>query len=102
MQLGNRSPAVMKMKKGNKLLPFFILDEITSSSKSDGRKNLAAFQRNVFRVCGLVVIVMGTDSKVSNLVTPAGGSYSRTHRWMSLVPRFPSYQMMKLERDKKD
>ena len=42
-----------KMKAEGKVLPFFVLDEMTPNMNIDGGgKNLAAFQRNVFRVCG--------------------------------------------------
>ncbi|UIZ21110.1 hypothetical protein KXD40_000080 [Peronospora effusa] len=82
-----------KMKAENKVLPFFVLDEMTPNMNIDGGgKNLAAFQRNVFRVCGLVVIVMGTDAKITNLVGQAGGSYTLNHSWMTIISRFPPYQ----------
>lgn len=55
---------------------------------------MAAFQRNVFRVCGLVVIVMGTDAKISCLIAQSGDSYHVWHKWMSIVPQFPSYQIV--------
>ncbi|KAE9060888.1 hypothetical protein PF005_g31669, partial [Phytophthora fragariae] len=85
-----------ELTREEKLLPFFILDEMTSNANiAAGGKNVAAFQRNVFRACGLVVIVMGTDSKISNLVSQSVGSYSETrHQWMSVVPRFPPYQVV--------
>ncbi|POM58233.1 Crinkler (CRN) family protein [Phytophthora palmivora] len=53
-----------KMIAKKKNLPFFILDEMSLNENKDGGRNLAAFQLNVFRVCELVVIVMGTDVKV--------------------------------------
>ncbi|KAG9406238.1 hypothetical protein AC1031_002562 [Aphanomyces cochlioides] len=40
-----------------KVLPFFILDEMNVDDTK--RRNVAAFQRNVFCACGLVVILMG-------------------------------------------
>jgi hypothetical protein len=82
-----------RMKEEKKLIPFFILDEMTPNSNQDGQK-LAAFQRNVFRACQLLVIVMGTDSKISDLVEQSSQSYNEEHTWMALVPRFPRYQLM--------
>ena len=57
------------MKAEGKVLPFFVLDEMSLNMNIDGGewKNLVAFQRNVFRVCGLVVIVMGTDATITTL-----------------------------------
>ncbi|UIZ20494.1 hypothetical protein KXD40_001449 [Peronospora effusa] len=82
-----------KMKKDGKLLPFFVLDEMMPNVNSDGGgKNIAAFQRNVFRVCGLVVVVMGTNAKITNLVGQSEGSYYEEHAWMTVMSRFPSYQ----------
>lgn len=70
---------------------FFILDEMSPDSATG--KRVAAFQRNIFRVCGLVVFFMGTNSKITNLVTHSLHSYEDEHRWLALVPRFPSYQL---------
>ncbi|UIZ20907.1 hypothetical protein KXD40_001422 [Peronospora effusa] len=82
-----------KMKKDGKFLPFFVLDEMMPNVNSDGGgKNIAAFQRNVFRVCGLVVVVMGTNAKITNLVGQSKGSYYGEHAWMTVMSRFPSYQ----------
>ncbi|KAF0687601.1 Aste57867_20667 [Aphanomyces stellatus] len=72
------------IKNLDKLLPFFILDEMSPNVKIAGGKNSAAFQRNIFRVCGLVVFVMGTNSKVTNLVAHSTGSYSEMHLWMAI------------------
>ena len=74
-------------------MPFFVLGEMTLNMNIDGGgKNLVAFQRNVFRVCGLVVIVMGTDATITNLIDQSGGSYGRTHAWMTVISRFPPHQ----------
>ncbi|OQS01900.1 Crinkler (CRN) family protein, partial [Thraustotheca clavata] len=59
---------VHNMKNTGRKLPFFILDEMVPNSDGLIEKNLSAFQRNVFRSCYLVVIVMGTNSKISNLI----------------------------------
>ncbi|KAL8007258.1 hypothetical protein Plhal703r1_c04g0022731 [Plasmopara halstedii] len=57
-----------KMKAEKKKLLFFVLDEMTCNANIDaGGKQMAAFQRNVFRVCGLVAVIMGIDSKITNL-----------------------------------
>ena len=86
---------IADMKLKNKKLPFFILDEMPPNMNvNSGGKNKAAFQRNVFRVCSLVVFVMGTDSKVTNLIAQAMGSYAEEHFWMAIVPRFPPYQFV--------
>ncbi|KAE8895319.1 hypothetical protein PF003_g20690 [Phytophthora fragariae] len=86
------------MKSSGKVLPFFILDEMTPNTNMDGGgMNMAAFQRNVFRTCGLVVIVMGTDAKITNLIDQSGGSYKQTHMWMTIVPRFPPNLPVALE-----
>ncbi|OQR83997.1 crinkler (CRN) family protein [Thraustotheca clavata] len=63
-------------------------------------KNLPAFQRNVFRSCKLVVMVMGTDSRVTNLIKQSEGSRTEPHKWMSLIPRFPKYQLQVKEAQK--
>ncbi|RQM12257.1 hypothetical protein DD237_008544 [Peronospora effusa] len=82
-----------KMKTDGKVLPFFVLDEMMPNMNiGGGGMNLAAFQRNVFRVCGLVVIVMGTDAKVTDLVDQSVGSYTERHAWMTVISRFPLYQ----------
>ncbi|EGZ24227.1 hypothetical protein PHYSODRAFT_296374 [Phytophthora sojae] len=39
-------------------------------------------------------MVMGTDSKITNLVNHSHGSSGSPHQWMSVVPRFPSYRIM--------
>ncbi|KAF4030884.1 hypothetical protein GN244_ATG17305 [Phytophthora infestans] len=75
-----------------KVLPFFILDEMTPSGEIPNMMKLAAFQRNVFRACGLVVIVMGTDAKISNLVSQSQHSRTGSHWWMTVVSSFPTYQ----------
>ncbi|UIZ21926.1 hypothetical protein KXD40_008929 [Peronospora effusa] len=82
-----------KMKAEGKVLPFFVLDEMMPNIRMNGGgMNLAAFQRNVFRVCGLVVIVMGTDAKVTDLVVQSLGSHTERHAWMTVISRFPPYQ----------
>ncbi|KAL3667217.1 hypothetical protein V7S43_007452 [Phytophthora oleae] len=88
-----------KIVADGKVLPFFILDEMTpnDNTESCAGMKVAAFQRNVFRACGLVVVVMGTDSKITDLVDQSGGSYTEEHMWMSIVSRFPSHQLMVLE-----
>lgn len=55
---------------------------------------MAAFQLNVFRACGLMVIVMGADAKISYLMERMTQSYSGELEWMSLIPRFPSYEIL--------
>ncbi|EGZ29986.1 hypothetical protein PHYSODRAFT_469425 [Phytophthora sojae] len=85
--------------KGNKL-PFFILDEMPPDS--DGGLNEAAFQRNVFRACGLLVMLMGTDSKITNLVNHSTKSSGAAHQWVSVVPRFPSYQLLLFTQNEKN
>ncbi|KAL8017398.1 hypothetical protein Plhal710r2_c023g0096471 [Plasmopara halstedii] len=55
---------------------------------------MAVFQLNVFRVCSLVVFIMITYSKNTNLVLQCGGSYKPSHKYMLLVPQFPRYQLM--------
>ena len=74
--------------------PFFILDEL--QSKNNHEKNLydLAFMRNVFRVCGLVVIVMGTDTVITNICD--SGSASRavdSKEWMYLISTFPDFKL---------
>jgi hypothetical protein len=84
---------IARMKEEKKLIPFFILDEMTVNSDPDTQK-LAAFQRNVFRACHLVVVLMGTDAKINELIYRTSQSYCETVPWMALVPRFPRYQLM--------
>ncbi|CAK4196840.1 unnamed protein product [Aphanomyces euteiches] len=57
---------IARMKSKKKEVPFFILDEMHTSSSG---KIMAAFQRNVFRVCEEI-------------------------RWMTAVSRFPPYQIV--------
>lgn len=72
---------IADMKARNKLLPFFILDETAFDDAKAGEKNMAAFQRNVFRACGLVVIVMGTDAKITtDLFSPVVESCTVTRK----------------------
>lgn len=50
-----------KMKAEKKVLPFFVLDDMSPNENIEyGGMKTAASQRNVFSGCGLVVIVMGT------------------------------------------
>ncbi|KAE9233584.1 hypothetical protein PF004_g9623 [Phytophthora fragariae] len=90
------SEVIEEMKKQKKELPFFILDEmITDDNSVSGGKIRAAFQRNVFRALGLVVLIMGTDSEIAQLMEPPSQhSSGAVHNWMSVVPRFPPYQIM--------
>ncbi|KAH9075446.1 hypothetical protein Ae201684P_004126 [Aphanomyces euteiches] len=67
-----------RMVEKKKVLPFFVLDEMTLNDIEGNQ--IASFQRNVFRVCGLVVILMGTDAKVSNLIAQSTDSY-RSQSW---------------------
>ncbi|KAK1944511.1 hypothetical protein P3T76_004423 [Phytophthora citrophthora] len=80
-----------QMETDGKVLPFFILDEMRPSRKD---KKVSAFQLNVFRACGLIVVVMGTDGNISNLVTKARHSRSNPCWWMSVVSSFPTYQFI--------
>ncbi|KAH9104113.1 hypothetical protein LEN26_010307 [Aphanomyces euteiches] len=80
------------MVEKKKVLPFFVLDELTLNDVEGNQ--IAAFQRNVFRVCGLVVILMGTDAKESSLTAQSTDSYCTEHLWMAIVPHFPTYCML--------
>jgi hypothetical protein len=73
---------------GERQVPIFILDEMVEY-KTD--KLYAAFSRDVFRVCGLLVVVMGTDSKIANMI--GHGMLSRTfqHKWLCLITKFPLF-----------
>ncbi|OWZ14827.1 Crinkler (CRN) [Phytophthora megakarya] len=85
--------AVMKlMTDEKKTLPFFILDGVAQDTDQHRGKKLPAFQRNIFRCCGLVVIVMGTDAKVTDLVNQSKSSRRTSHKWMTVISRFPPYQ----------
>ncbi|KAG1688451.1 hypothetical protein DVH05_003656 [Phytophthora capsici] len=90
------------MEETGEVLPFFILDEMTPSRDIPNMMKLAAFQRNVFRACGLVVIVMGTDSKISDLVSQSYHGRTDSHWWMSVVSRFPPYQSIASGGSEKD
>ncbi|KAE9357328.1 hypothetical protein PR003_g1827, partial [Phytophthora rubi] len=86
------------IEASGKVLPFFILDEMALNSNMAGAgKNMAAFIRNAFRACGLVVIVMGTDAKITKLIDQSGGNYTEAHMWMAIVPRFPPNLPVALE-----
>lgn len=81
-------------KRGTKL-PFFILDEMAIDTSEE--PDVAAFQQNVFRACDLVVILMATDATITDLYQRLrSGSYADSIPWMSIVPRFPSYQLVLL------
>ena len=84
---------IQQIQEDRKSIPFFIMDEMSPNVNIEGGMNEAAFQRNIFRACGLVVIVMGTDSKITNLVAQSRGSYNEPHLWMGLVSTFPKYQL---------
>ncbi|KAL7685561.1 hypothetical protein Plhal304r1_c030g0097681 [Plasmopara halstedii] len=63
-----------------------------------GGMNTAAFQRNVFRACVLVVIVMGTDSKMT-IVGSIFPSYQIVldtledqQTWLKIVAKYPVVQ----------
>lgn len=63
--------------KAQKVLPFFILDEMTTRENiTRGGEMRAAFQRNIFRACGQAVVIMGTDSKIAQLMAPPSGHSS--------------------------
>ncbi|OQR83086.1 hypothetical protein THRCLA_23190 [Thraustotheca clavata] len=74
------------MKTNQRKLPFFILDEMSGI-------DAGGFRCNIFCACELIVIAMGTDSKINNLTIQSECSYAIKHHWMSLVPRFPAYQL---------
>ncbi|KAG2973412.1 hypothetical protein PC118_g15143 [Phytophthora cactorum] len=62
-----------KLKDEDKAVPFFMMDKLTANTHHDDQgKKIAAFQRNVFRACGLVLVVMGTDAKIGNLIHQNG------------------------------
>ncbi|KAF4040980.1 hypothetical protein GN244_ATG07024 [Phytophthora infestans] len=83
-------------------MPFFVLDELTASKCQDEEgEKYAAFQRNVFRACGLVVLVMGTDAKITKLTHQLGGSSGDPHMWMTVFSRFPPYQPIRFEDEAK-
>lgn len=82
-----------KIVDEGKKVPFFVLDELTPGS-SESSKRLAALQRNVFRACDLVVVVMGTDSRAMSLMTQGQRSSQQAHYWMCVIPRFPPYQSL--------
>ncbi|KAG1713285.1 hypothetical protein DVH05_001005 [Phytophthora capsici] len=91
-----------RMEDNGKVLPFFILDEMTQTAELPEMKRKAAFQRNVFRTCGLVVVVMGTDAKIMNLVNQSSDSRQDSHWWMTVVPCFPPYQYISFRVPAKD
>ncbi|KAL3660571.1 hypothetical protein V7S43_014326 [Phytophthora oleae] len=80
--------ACSRMETDGKVLPFFILDEMTPSGEVTNAKKVAAFQRNVFRACGLVVVVMGTDAKISNLSVPFGDP-AKANAWQKVIKLHP-------------
>ncbi|KAL7685622.1 hypothetical protein Plhal304r1_c030g0098311 [Plasmopara halstedii] len=84
-----------KIKAEKNVLPSFVLDEMSFNENIEsGGMNTAAFQRNVFRACGLVVIVMGTDTKMTKLLEQVKQSSGVEIRWFALVSVFPSYQIV--------
>ncbi|CAH0486112.1 unnamed protein product [Peronospora farinosa] len=87
------SVVAARKRMGKNAVPFFILDEM---SELYGGRNKVAFQRNVFRACGLVVIVMGTDANITKLA-----SHYKTEKWMTLFARLPPYQPMDLVNEEK-
>ncbi|KAK1942243.1 hypothetical protein P3T76_006565 [Phytophthora citrophthora] len=79
-----------EMVAENKLLPFFILDEM---EVKEGKRNKATFQVNVFRTCRLVLVAMGKDPQLSTLIDQS----NEKQAWMTLVPRFPLYRLNPFE-----
>ncbi|KAL3665125.1 hypothetical protein V7S43_009757 [Phytophthora oleae] len=79
-----------QMMAENKLVPFFILDEM---EVEEGKRNMAAFQVNVFRTCRLVLVAMGTDAQLSALMDQS----SQEQLWMTLVPHFPLYRFVSFD-----
>ncbi|KAL8016836.1 hypothetical protein Plhal710r2_c024g0097281 [Plasmopara halstedii] len=75
---------------------FALVDKIKAEKNNieSGGMNTAAFQRNVFRACRLVVIVMGTDSKMTKFLDQVKQSSGVEIGWLALVPVFPSYQIV--------
>lgn len=75
---------------GESLLPVFVLDETPVATGEN--KKFVAFARNLFRVVGLVVVMMGTDSSVANMVQNAGSRGStETVPWAHLFVDLPRY-----------
>ena len=70
---------VIEKQRAKKSLPVFFLDEVLSSIENiqqDAEKNTKfRFTRNIFSAAGLIVVLMGTNSKAANF-TPQF-SYSR-------------------------
>ncbi|KAL7691124.1 hypothetical protein Plhal304r1_c010g0039781 [Plasmopara halstedii] len=84
-----------KMKAEKRKIPFFVLDEMTLNAKIDaGGEQMATLNATSFVPVILVVVIMGTDSKIIKLVEQDGESYIEPHEWTSLVPRFSQYQLM--------
>jgi hypothetical protein len=73
---------------GDMQVPIFILDEMAEYKKD---KLYATFCRDLFRVCCLLVVVMGTDSKIANMIGDGMQSRSFRHKWLCLITKFPVF-----------
>ena len=73
--------------KKNKKIPFFIIDEVTTDKQTK-----TIFQRNIFRTVFLVVVLMGTDSKLTKMIPTSVHSRALGDReWVIVIPIFPKF-----------
>ncbi len=64
------------------------LDETPPISE---HRRYVAFIRNILRLCGIVPVLLGTDSTAANLVPKAkDGSRGRGNLWCTVVVKFPT------------
>ena len=94
--LGEFIEQQVRARRADKL-PVFVLDEaLTSRIASDDGEALRQFRlaRNIFRAVGLVVILMGTNSKAAKFAFTGHSSQSRSEGgirvWCRLITQLPT------------
>src|SRR5690606_36902412 len=73
-------------------LPLIFLDEFSiGNNAGDYEKCRFAFYRNMIRACGLIPVLLGTNSKITNLVTAAEASGKDSKLWAYVFNKLPPY-----------
>lgn len=97
--LGDENPienSVPELEKRVNLIgcdsrPVFFFDEAIPTESSTINKNILRYARNLLRAANLVVVLMGTDSTASNMLSAVRDSRGEEmlRLWCKLVTRLP-------------
>ena len=73
------------------ILPLIFLDEFNVSPESTPEEKAQfAFYRNLIRACGLIPVIMGTNSHITNMITAGKSSGKETLIWAYIFYALPN------------